>query len=70
MLDSFYDLPVPKQLIEVSSRHQQHIAELVLKFRKSGMDEILIEHSVDQLIASYRTELIAAIKSLEEESHA
>ena len=66
MLDKFYDFPVPEELIEVAARHQQHVAELVSKLQSIGMDENLIERSVDQLIASYRVQLLEAVKALGE----
>ncbi len=66
MSDSFYDLQVPAELQEVARRHQQHLAELVSKLRMVGMDDKLIERSVDQLISSYKAQLLDAIKTLGE----
>lgn len=69
MLNSFYDLHVPAELREVASRHQQHVVELVSKLQMVGMDDNLIERSVDQLISSYRAQLLDAIKALGEPYH-
>lgn len=70
MLDGFYDITVPDALREVASRHQQHVAELIAKLQAVGLDDQLIERSVDQLIASYRAELMQAVKALKEQGHA
>ena len=70
MLNSFYDFHIPEQLREVASRHQEHVAELVAKLKNCGMDEDLIERSVDQLIASYRSQLLEAVKALGEQCRA
>ena len=69
MLDSFYEVQIPEELREVASRHQQHVAELISKLQAAGLDDHLIERSVDQLIASYRTELMNAVKALKGHSH-
>ena len=60
----FYDLPIPDELRAVASRHQQHVAELVVKLRLVGMDNHLIEQSVDSLIASYRAQLLQAVRAV------
>jgi hypothetical protein len=64
MLSSIYEFPIPEELQAVASRHQQHVAELVTKLRSAGLADFLIERSVDQLIASYRVELLGAVKAL------
>jgi hypothetical protein len=70
MLDSFYDVEVPIELRDLATRHQQHVAALISKLRSVGLDDQMIERSVDQLIASYRAELLRAVKALKEPSHA
>ena len=70
MLDSFYDFEIPDELREVAKRHQQHVAELVSRLRSVGLDDQVIELSVDQLIASYRAELVEAVKTLRGLCHA
>ncbi|MBV8688190.1 MAG: hypothetical protein JOZ90_03330 [Alphaproteobacteria bacterium] len=70
MLDSFYEIEIPDELSGVATRHQQHVAELVSGLRSFGVDDQLIERSVDELIASYRAELVTAIKRLKRHCHA
>lgn len=70
MLNTFYDFDIPEQLLEVATRHQEHVAELVSKLTQVGMDEDLIERSVDQLISSYRAQLLEAVKALGEQCRA
>jgi lipase chaperone LimK len=70
MLDGPYDFDIPDELKEVAARHQQHIAELVFSLRSAGMDDHLIERSVDQLIGSYKAQLLEAIKALGEHCRA
>lgn len=69
MLDSFYEFRIPDELREVASRHQQHVADLISKLQSAGLDDQLIERSVDQLIASYRAELMEAVRALTGHSH-
>lgn len=69
MNDSFYKIHIPEELREVAARHQQHVAELIAKLQAAGLDDQLIERSVDQLIASYRAELMKAVKALKVQSH-
>lgn len=64
MLNKLYDLQIPDELQEVAIRHQRHVADLVSQLRSAGMDDNAIERGVDQLIASYRAELVEAIKAL------
>lgn len=63
-MQDFYGIDVPDRFREVAGRHQRHLAELVEKLRSAGMDSGLIERSVDQLIASFRSELLKAIKGM------
>ena len=70
MLDSLYGFQIPDELRDVASRHQLHVAELISKLRSVGLDDHLIERSVDQLVASYRAELLRAVKALKDPSHA
>jgi hypothetical protein len=64
MLDSRLGIEIPEQLREVAARHEQHITELVSQLSSYGMDAEAIERSVDQLIGSYRAELLQAMKAL------
>lgn len=64
MHKSFYGVEVPVELQRVSERHQQHIAELVTTLRSAGLTEHSIEDAVDRLVASYRSQLLEAVKSI------
>lgn len=59
-----WDIDVPSGLKESVTRHQWHLAALVLSLRSAGLEEAQIERSVRQLVASYETELIGAVKAL------
>lgn len=64
MHESFYGVEVPDELRRVSERHQHHIGELVTTLRSAGLTEQLIEDAVDQLVASYRCQLLEAVKAI------
>jgi hypothetical protein len=70
MLDSFYEIDIPDALRGVATRHQRHVGELVSSLRAFGVDDQIIERSVDQLMGSYRAELVTAIKTLKRPCHA
>jgi hypothetical protein len=69
MLDSFYEIEIPEELRGVASRHRQHVAELISSLRSFGVDDQGVERSVDELIGSYRAELVTAIKTLKRHCH-
>ena len=62
--DPFAGLDVPPQLEDSIARHRQHLAELVHTMKTAGISEQQIEQSVTVLIDSYKTELLAAIRSI------
>lgn len=62
MSDIQFGFDVPEHLRCLTIRYEQHVAKLVLQFKAFGMTEDAIEQNVDQLIASYREELVQAIK--------
>jgi hypothetical protein len=62
--DPFASLEVPPELEESLARHRRHLAELVRAMKTAGVSEDHIEESVSELIASYKTELLAAIRSM------
>lgn len=64
------EFDMPDELRGVAKRHQQHIGELVSKLESLGINDETIERSVDQLIQSYRAELLEAIKALKVRDHA
>ena len=59
---------IPVELEESVARHQRHLAALVVSLRSAGLGEALIEASVHQLLSSYETELMTAIKALMKEA--
>ena len=67
--EGYSDIDIPPELKESVTRHHQHLAALVVSLRSAGLDEALIEASVHQLIASYETELMTAIKALMKAPH-
>ena len=70
MLDSFHEIEIPDELRAVANRHQRHVAELISSLRLFGVDDRLIERSIDELIGSYRAELVTAINTLKRHCHA
>jgi hypothetical protein len=64
MTASLTDLDLPGELRSAVLRHQQNIADLVVRLRSVGMTEAAIQHSTDQLLESYRPELARAIGAL------
>jgi len=64
MLDLVYGVEIPQQLQELAAGHQRHLAELVERLRTVGMGDDAIEAAVDQLIATYRTQLITAVRAI------
>ena len=63
MLGPFYNLDLPDELKAVASLHQQHVADLTNTLRSAGLNDQQIEHKVDQVLASYRCELVEAMKA-------
>lgn len=70
MLDSFDEIEIPDELREVAKRHRRHVADLVSSLRSFGVDDRVIERSIDELIGWYRAELAAAIKTMKRHCHA
>lgn len=70
MLDDRYDIDIPEPLRAVAARHEQHITKLIVQLRSFGMEEDAIQRSVDELIESYRGELVEAIKAFADNRHA
>lgn len=64
MTDRFGDLDLPESLRDLAHRHQQNVADLVSRLRDVGLDIVTIEAAVDQLMASYRVQLVEAMKAL------
>jgi hypothetical protein len=62
--DPFADLDVPPQLEESLMHHRRHLAQLIRAMKTAGVSEEHMEESVSEIIASYKAELLAAIRSM------
>lgn len=60
--DASDDLPV--ELAACAARHQQHLNNLIGSFRAVGLDEQAIGVHIRQLVSSYETELLAAVREM------
>ncbi len=61
---NYSEFELPDELRSAVQRHQKNIANLVVRLRSVGMTEALIKRSTDQLLESYRPELVRAIGTL------
>lgn len=61
---AFADLEIPPSLDASLMKHRAHLAELVRNLHSAGVSEAHIEESVSTIVASYREELIQAIKAM------
>lgn len=64
MTEEFAGLELPPSLRDLALRHQRNIADLVGRLHEVGLDDGTIEAAVDQLVASYRSQLVDAVKAL------
>jgi hypothetical protein len=64
--DPFADMEIPPELEASLQRHREHLSRLVHTMRQAGISQEQIEDSVSVIIASYKDELIHAMKSLVE----
>lgn len=64
MMDELEGVDLPPSLRALALRHQRNIAELVGRLRDVGLDEATIEAAVDQLVESYRSQLVDTVKAL------
>jgi hypothetical protein len=62
--DAYQGLDIPVELEESLRRHREHLARLVLSLRSAGFSRVQIEESVSAIIASYKTELMAALRRI------
>jgi len=62
--DPFRDLEIPVELEESLQRHREHLARLVVSLRSAGIKDAQIEESVSVIVASYKDELISAMKRM------
>lgn len=63
-IDAFADLEIPEPLQESMARHRENLFRLVSNMQSAGMSEDQIEASVSVIVASYKEELLRAIKQL------
>jgi hypothetical protein len=64
ILEPFREIDIPPELETSVGRHRANLARLVSALRMAGVDDHQIEASVDVLVASYRSELLKAIRIL------
>lgn len=62
--DPFEDLVVPEALEGSLRRHREHLLHLILSLQSAGISEDQIEASVSTIVASYKAELMEAIKAM------
>ncbi len=62
--DPFAGLEIPEVLHESMRRHQENLVRLIRSLQSAGLSEAEIEVSVSVIVASYRSELIHALKSI------
>ncbi len=62
--DPFEGLQVPEALYASLERHRENLVQLVRNLKSAGIGEAQIEASVSVIVASYREELLRAIKSM------
>ena len=62
--DPLTGIEIPAALLPSLNRHRENLARLVLSLQSLGLDEKQIESSVSVIIASYKDELISAIKAI------
>lgn len=60
----FAGADVPEILRPSLERHRENLLRLVQSLHEAGVDEAQIELSVHTVVASYKAELLAAVKSL------
>jgi|GEM_PF-6448465 len=58
------NIDVPPELLPSVSRHRANLARLVEVLKTAGVEDTQIEASVNGVVASYRDELLQAIKAL------
>ena len=62
--DPFSGMQVPPELEESLQRHRHNLLRLIMTLRSAGVDEKQIEESVLGVVASYKEELMRAIKRM------
>ena len=62
--DPFADIDIPEPLQESLHRHRENLATLVANLQSVGVSEAQIEASISVIVASYKEELLRAIKRM------
>jgi hypothetical protein len=62
--DTFHDVEIPPELEESLHRHRENLSRLIISLRSAGISEAQIEESVSVIVASYKDELMQALKTL------
>ena len=62
--DLLADIQIPEPLQESMQRHRENLVKLVANLQSVGVSEPQIEASVSVIVASYKEELLRAIKEL------
>jgi hypothetical protein len=62
--DPFGDLEVPEALRTSLERHRENLARLIRSLQSAGVSDEQIETSVSVVVASYKEELVRAIKTM------
>jgi hypothetical protein len=62
--DPFVEIAVPVVLEDSLRRHRENLTRLVVSLQSAGVSEAQIEASVTAIVASYKAELMEAIKSM------
>ena len=62
--DPFEDLEIPDALQESLERHRQNLGRLVTSLKSAGVSDEQIETSVTVIVASYKEELLRAIRAM------
>lgn len=62
-LDTFSDVEIPPELEESLQRHRKNLVRLIITLRSAGISESQIEESVSVIVASYKDELMQALKT-------
>lgn len=62
--DPFIGLEVPEALQASLNRHREDLARLIQSLQTAGLSEAMIETSVSVVVASYKEELMRAVKMM------
>lgn len=64
MEHAYQGITIPPELRELTDRHHRNIGVLIEQLRTVGLDHDAIEEAVDQLMITYRTQLVHAVKAV------